>query len=72
MTIPIIFPPGKGLFSISGFPMMSGDADGGPIGLGILENICLAIGILTLSQFAAEILLFCYTSRSRPPYGFFP
>jgi len=37
---------------------MSGDVDHGPIRLGVIENVCLAVGILTLRQFAAEILLF--------------
>jgi len=35
----------KGLFSISGFPVMSGDVGRGSIGLGVLENICLAVRI---------------------------
>ncbi len=58
MTTPIIFPPGKGLFFHFWIPVMSGDVDHGPIGLGVIENVCLAVGILTLRQFAAEILLF--------------
>jgi len=57
MTTPIIFPPGKGLFSISGFPVTSGDVGRGPIGLGVLENICPAVRILKLRQSIAEIII---------------
>jgi len=39
------FPPGKGLFSIYGFRVTSGDVGRGPIGLGALENMCLAVRI---------------------------